>query len=69
MKEIICRNQACPLSKNLKCINPCRNREDFTCANENVEKPKPVKVDFRRSNYPQIVEHEEIEKYINERRK
>lgn len=69
MKKVKCRNEACLLNKNKVCINPCRNRENFTCSNENVKKPKPVKVDYRRSNYPQIVEHEEIEKYINERRK
>lgn len=38
MKSFKCRNQACPLNENLKCGSPCRNREDFTCANKDAVK-------------------------------
>lgn len=39
LKTIKCKNQNCLLNDNLKCGSPCRNREDFSCLNINVDKP------------------------------
>ena len=47
-KYIKCRNEACLLNKNKKCINPCRDRKDFSCANEDVEKAKIIIKDLKK---------------------
>ena len=50
-KYVKCRNEACPLNKNKKCINPCRDRKDFSCANEDVEKEKIITKDLKRNYF------------------